>query len=559
MNLVEEGETKLNSKDYIFSDTLKVDKDTVAEFNLPKTMIGKTFADASKKMDRPDSRRINDSIEEKAKERDLNALMEAQEVFKEKEVAKKMEEIQSLNPGLFEQMQQAQMAQMQPQGQPSPEEMMMMQQGQTPMDPAMQQQMDPAMMEQMVAQQQGIPQQYGGQMYYQYGGQMYDFGGKLGEGIKNYGLGIADTTMSYLGMDNVIKDDQYEGFGADAAKGYAKVVGGIGKKVLPMAANMIVPGSGAVISGAQQLGSMANPQQEQEQIAQMGGINFKYGGTFDMPRQQMYMPLDHVTEMGGPRDIQYDGISNPTGFMSKPGEEFGPKPVDNSWIVRGTEPDGSPRLNDTQYFNKKSEFSNLDPTLESKQTAFNMKETPGQFIGSNIAPAYNLYQGLFGKVDKTPTAGEMFKGVDPYRMNINPAIRATEQAYASAARDYKNSAGSAGEYLAGRSNLATQEAMNKSALNAQAENAYGQAKMQTDMFNSQGMSAAKLKEYEFALAAQAAKQNYLQEGLKQVGDKTATQQAQQAGLMYANIHGGGNFQVDYTPYTKQLMSIFGNK
>lgn len=308
MNLVEEGETKLNSKDYIFSDTLKVDKDTVAEFNLPKTMVGKTFADASKKMNRPDSRRINDSIEEKAKERDLNALMEAQEVFKEKEVAKKMEEIQSLNPGLFEQMQQAQM---QPQGQsqPSPEEMMM-QQGQPPMDPAMQQQMDPAMMEQMVAPQQGVPQQYGGQMSYKCGGSMYDFGGKLGEGIKNYGLGMADTTMSYLGMDNVIKDDQYEGFGADAAKGYAKVVGGIGKKVLPMAANMVIPGSGAVISGAQQLGSMANPQQEQEQIAQMGGMNFKYGGTFDMPRQQMYMPLDHVTEMGGELSIEDQGLQN---------------------------------------------------------------------------------------------------------------------------------------------------------------------------------------------------------------------------------------------------------
>jgi hypothetical protein len=550
MNLVEEGETKLNSKDYIFSDTLKVDKDTVAEFNLPKTMIGKTFADASKKMNRPDSRRINDSIEKKAKERDLNALMEAQEVFKEKEVAKKMEEIQSLNPGLFEQMQQAQMAQMQPQGQPSPEEMMM-QQGQAPMDPNAQPQMDPAMMEQMVAQQQGIPQQYGGQMYYQYGGQMYDFGGKLGEGIKNYGLGMADTTMSYLGMDNVIKDDQYEGFGADVAKGYAKVVGGIGKQVLPMVANMVVPGSGMAISGAQQLGSMVNPQQQPQQ--------FKYGGTFDMPRQQMYMPLDHVTEMGGPRDIQYDGISNPTGFMSTPQRKPLNATLDNPYLNTRSEWELPSTIGQDGFTTKSGEFDNLDPTLENKQTAFNMKETPGQFIGSNIAPAYNLYQGLFGKVDKTPTAGEMFKGVDPYRMNINPAIRATEQAYASAAKDYKNSAGSAGEYLAGRSNLATQEAMNKSALNAQAENAYGQAKMQTDMFNSQGMSAAKLKEYEFALAAQAAKQNYLQEGLKQVGDKTATQQAQQAGLMYANIHGGGNFQVDYTPYTKQLMSIFGNK
>jgi hypothetical protein len=278
-----------------------------------------------------------------------------------------------------------------------------------------------------------------------------------------------------------------------------------------------------------------------------------------MPRQQMYMPLDHVTEMGGPRDIQYDGISNPTGFMSTPQRKPLNATLDNPYLNTRSEWELPSTTGQDGFTTKSGEFDNLDPTLENKQTAFNMKETPGQFIGSNIAPAYNLYQGIFGKIDKTPTAGEMFKEVDPYRMNINPAIRATEQAYASAAKDYKNSAGNAGEYLAGRSNLATQEAMNKSALNAQAENAYGQSKMQTDMFNAQGMSAAKLKEYEFALAAKAAKQNYLQEGLKQVGDKTAAQQAQQAGLMYANIHGGGNFQVDYTPYTKQLMSIFGNK
>lgn len=98
MNLVEQGETKLNSKDYIYSDSLIVDGETAAKFNLPKSAIGKTFADLSKKMNRPNSRREGDTIEEAAKKRDLESLMTAQEEFKKQEVARKMAEIQSLDP-----------------------------------------------------------------------------------------------------------------------------------------------------------------------------------------------------------------------------------------------------------------------------------------------------------------------------------------------------------------------------------------------------------------------------------------------------------------------------
>ena len=50
VNLVEQGETKLNSENYIFSDSLKVDKATAEEFALPKNEVGKTFAEISKKL-----------------------------------------------------------------------------------------------------------------------------------------------------------------------------------------------------------------------------------------------------------------------------------------------------------------------------------------------------------------------------------------------------------------------------------------------------------------------------------------------------------------------------
>ena len=38
-NLVEQGETKLNSENYIFSDRLKLDKQSVEEFNLSYSLI----------------------------------------------------------------------------------------------------------------------------------------------------------------------------------------------------------------------------------------------------------------------------------------------------------------------------------------------------------------------------------------------------------------------------------------------------------------------------------------------------------------------------------------
>jgi hypothetical protein len=223
VNLVEQGETKLNSENYIFSDSLKVDKATAEEFALPKNEVGKTFAEISKKFNRPNSRRENDTIEQVAIQRDLDNLMKAQEAFKAQQVEEKIAEIQSLDPNALAQIAQSYQPQgmppqgmegapgmeqgQMPQGQPSPEEMAMMEQQGQMMDPAMQGQppMDPAMMEQMMAQQQGAPQmmQYGGPMSYKCGGGMYNYGGHLtsnqfytggglpSEGFRDFGAGTA--------------------------------------------------------------------------------------------------------------------------------------------------------------------------------------------------------------------------------------------------------------------------------------------------------------------------------------------------------------------------------
>ena len=181
VNLVEQGETKLNKENYIFSDQLKVDAVTVAQFNLPKSFVGKTFAEASKKMDKPNSRRENDTIEMADTERNLAKLKEAQEFHKQQEVQKKIDEIMALDPNALASM----MGQGQ-QGQPPM---------QPPMDPNMAQgapeQMSPeeqAMMEQQAMEQQGaatgdaaMMQQMGmmrnGGMMYANGGNMMAYGG----------------------------------------------------------------------------------------------------------------------------------------------------------------------------------------------------------------------------------------------------------------------------------------------------------------------------------------------------------------------------------------------
>lgn len=141
MNLVEEGETKFDAENYIYSDSLKVDKELADAFNLNPKMVGKTFADASKMAGRKKSKREGDAIEEAANNADLENLMEAQEAFKQARIEEKLQEIAELDPEALP----ALMGQGQPQGDPA----MGGQMQEAPMD-------EQAMMEQqMMAEQQG--------------------------------------------------------------------------------------------------------------------------------------------------------------------------------------------------------------------------------------------------------------------------------------------------------------------------------------------------------------------------------------------------------------------
>lgn len=123
-NLVEEGETK--HENYIFSDRLKIDKATAMENKLPKSFIGKTFAEASKVANKEAKERPNDPLSNNAVKAELAKLTQAQELYKQKmEQAKqkKMAKMIQENPGLAQQM-MGQMQQPQQQMQGIPQQQM---------------------------------------------------------------------------------------------------------------------------------------------------------------------------------------------------------------------------------------------------------------------------------------------------------------------------------------------------------------------------------------------------------------------------------------------------
>lgn len=81
MNLVEEGETRF--QDYIFSDRLLVHKEIAEQMNLPKKVIGKTFAEASGILGKDLEEHPNDPISERGFEEMMTRLMAANNMTKD--------------------------------------------------------------------------------------------------------------------------------------------------------------------------------------------------------------------------------------------------------------------------------------------------------------------------------------------------------------------------------------------------------------------------------------------------------------------------------------------
>ena len=304
LNLVEQGETKLNAADYVFSDQIKVSKETASLYGLPKSDVGKTFADASKKANRPNSRRENDTIEQVAIQRDLENLMQAQEQQKETEKQAAIAEMQAKYPDVqvVDQaaMQQADAEMQAGMQQPMMDEAAMMQQQQQMAPPAQApQEMDPAMMAQM--QQQGM-MSHGGKMY-NMGGHMYGAGGGMmalrGLGSAAYGIGEGVLDTLTFGLTDNLTDKGYEKLSQlgnvderqagrlDAVRGFGNTAGAVTGAVVSGGTATKSAISEGLEGAAQGVAALPGTGERADQIAQgVGQLGSMYGA-FTNPTEKV--------------------------------------------------------------------------------------------------------------------------------------------------------------------------------------------------------------------------------------------------------------------------------
>lgn len=147
----------------------------------------------------------------------------------------------------------------------------------------------------------------------------YNFGGKLEKGLKDYALGMADSTLAVVGLDNVVKDDQYSdtGFG-NFAKKTSNITGAIGKTALPIAANIVAPGSGKFVSMGQQAIGQFNPQDPSQFDAQ--------GNPIDPNMQTAKQAIGNLGAVGvAATDLMNDNKKNlPTTTITRTGSAPNP-------------------------------------------------------------------------------------------------------------------------------------------------------------------------------------------------------------------------------------------
>jgi len=97
---VEQGETKKGN--YVYSDRLYINEDLVKQFNLPNSIKGKTFANASKVIEKPFKDK-NSNPDRATQKEHLDRLKEAQETLKEQE-AKMQKSMQANSQEIPDQM-----------------------------------------------------------------------------------------------------------------------------------------------------------------------------------------------------------------------------------------------------------------------------------------------------------------------------------------------------------------------------------------------------------------------------------------------------------------------
>ena len=617
-NLVESGETKLNAENYIFSDQIKITKEIAKEFNLPEKLVGRTYAEASKKVNYSDSRREPgyDTIQDNSSKKNLDTLMQGQELQKQMEVQKKLGEIQSLDPNALAQIAQSYQPQgmppqggapqgmeEMPQGQPSQEEMMMMQQGQG----QSQEQMDPAMMQQMMAQQGGQPMAYGGPMSYKCGGNMYDFGGTMRTvGAAAYGIGEGLLDTATMGLTDQFTDKGYDalsGIGnaskkdleaGKSARGFGNTAGAIGGAIINPATvgSAVSEGSEGLAAG---LSNISGTNEKFDNIANSAGqLGSVVGGfiggnpteaTGAMAGSQGANALMQFGSKAGNISNLMEGASAgfangghlyPTNYPTYK-DNAGPmgQPLTNMYVNGGYKeediysPDPNSIVTDDtlaqESYDAKSYLAGLpNPDgsyspisgFKTEQSAIDMPsgytENLGTYAASMAPIIYNAYQGFLAKKAPLPSIESMTASYDPYRQDIAPQLTAADRALASSQRAAKDVASGGGSYMANMQNSANQYRDYINEVTAGRENAYGLAKQEADKYRNKNKVDATLARYQLEAQMQAARQEHQKEALLGIKGLTEAQKQNALASDYNTLAGEGNYSYVYTPYLKSL-------
>lgn len=576
LNLVEEGELKRNRTDdgegdYVYSDRINVEKDIAKLYGLPKTFIGKTFAAASKLANRPNSRRENDTIEEQDIKRKLTQVEQAQEAQKAEMDKREKAEQLAANPALLDALTQQLAANqsVQPMGMP---------QGQ-PMDPN---QMDPAMLAQMEGAAQGQPiMAYGGHMY-MCGGKMYDFGGFVDNnsaGLAGAGtgalsgaatgamLGAATGPLAFIGapagavIGGVVGGTAgfFKGHKQDKAEEEARQTAQQQQLaqsnqmnyapqspyVTPAATNTV---GGLPTYSAAQGGPLyheypqINPDWKNHAGPMGQGLTntqiYKYGGSFQMPRQQMYMPLDNVEAFGGNMFTRELGGGDPLFKSSIENTQNLIKNVDtdNNGVLDYLEKNDNSELENLQVDlvnaetdeeydalmeKYKSALKRLNTEMTDQNLDLTIKANPLEAAAMALPAAYNIGQGLFGKVSQLNAEDYKNKEfITPYLYDINPALRTASQRFAASAEAIRNAGIGGGNYASNMQALVNQQNAADAALYSDKYNKDAETNMKAQMYNSQltgQNNAMDMQVADYNARARAAKQGLLGTGLSQVG------------------------------------------
>jgi hypothetical protein len=218
--------------------------------------------------------------------------------------------------------------------------------------------------------------------------------------------------------------------------------------------------------------------------------------------------------------------------------EFGNKEVYNGteWeLVTTPDPDNDKEA-EVAY---KSEFQRKDETLKDRNLNLEMNQSLPEFLALAAPAAYNLGQGVFGKVQQLrPQDYMVAANMQPYQYNINPQLREADQSFAQGQEALRNAGLGGGNYATNMQQLANSRNEAIGGLYAEKQNAdaasYNQAMAQNKAIESENLQR-RLGIEDFNRQSKAAKTAMLQAGLQQLAQVSEGSQAKkiQIALMQA--------------------------